>query len=125
MKNKSTIITSLIVLIIAIAGLFGYRAYINSKKVEGMKEYTLIVRDTENTFNNEYNFETKETSLGQDLENRGMITSSESSGMKFVTGVDGREADSSNEEWWNSNVGAYDVMIVNGDKVEFILTIGW
>lgn len=132
MKKKNTILVSLLVIIIAIAGMFGYRAYINSKKVEGMKEYTFIVRDTDNSFNDEYKFKTEETSLGKDLEERGLIAVEESGGMKFVTAVNGKEADSSKQEWWNlkingedSNVGAYDVMILNGDKVEFVLTTGW
>lgn len=132
MKNKNTIIASLIVIILAIAGFFGYKAYINSKSVEGTKEYTVIVRDTNNTFNNEYKFKTDETSLGKDLSDRNLITTEQSSGMTFVTGVDGREADQSKQEWWNlkingedSMVNVDDVMIVNGDKVEFVLTTGW
>lgn len=132
MKNKSTIIVSLLVIIIAIAGVFGYKAYINSKSVEGTKEYTFIVRDTDNTFCKEYKFKTNEASLGKDLADRQIITTEKNSGMTFVTGVDGREADSSKQEWWNfkingqdSMVNVDDVMIVNGDKVEFVLTVGW
>lgn len=132
MKDKKSIIVSILVIFLAVAALFGYKAYINSQKVEGIKEYTFVVRDVNNTFNKEYKFNTEETSLGKDLENRGLIAIDKSGSMPFVTGVDGIDADSSKQEWWNlkvngenSNVNVNDTVINNGDKVEFILTTGW
>ena len=96
------------------------------------KEYTFIVRDTDNTFNNEYKFETDESSLGKDLDNRGIIETDDSGTTRFVTAVDGKKADSSKQEWWNLKVngensvtGVDDTIINNGDKIEFVLTTGW
>ena len=132
LKDKKSIIVSLLVIFLAVAALFGYKTYINSQKVEGRKEYTLVVRDVDNTFNKEYKFNTEETSLGKDLEERGLIVIDKSGSMPFVTGVDGIDADSSKQEWWNlkvngenSNVNVNDTAINNGDKVEFVLTTGW
>ncbi|NME83947.1 DUF4430 domain-containing protein [Clostridium sp. SM-530-WT-3G] len=133
MKNKKVIV-SLIVIVLGIAALLGYRNVVNRKMNEanGTKEYTFIVRDTDNTFNNEYKFETDESSLGKDLDNRGIIETDDSGTTRFVTAVDGKKADSSKQEWWNLKVngensvtGVDDTIINNGDKIEFVLTTGW
>ncbi|HCW53284.1 MAG TPA: hypothetical protein DG753_06015 [Clostridium sp.] len=133
MKNKKVIV-SLIVIILGIAALLGYKNIVNRKMNEanGTKEYTFIIRDTDNTFNNEYKFETDESSLGKDLDNRGIIETDDSGTTRFVTAVDGKKADSSKQEWWNLKVngensvtGVDDTIINNGDKIEFVLTTGW
>lgn len=133
MKNKKVIV-SLIVIVLGMAALLGYRNVVNRKMNEanGTKEYTFIVRDTDNTFNNEYKFETDESSLGKDLDNRGIIETDDSGTTRFVTAVDGKKADSSKQEWWNLKVngensvtGVDDTIINNGDKIEFVLTTGW
>jgi len=131
LKNKK-IIVSLIVIVIAIFGMVGYRAFINSKQIQGEKEYTLIVRDTDSTFKDEFNFKTEEGSLGKDLDNRNLIETDNSGASRFVTGVNGKNADASKKEWWNlkvngenSQTGVDDTPINDGDKIEFILTTGW
>ena len=130
-KNKSFIV-SLIVIVIAVFGLALNRIYVNKNAEEGMKEYTLIVTDTDNTFNEETKIKTKETSLGKDLDERGIIESSSSSYGRFVTGVNGRKADDSKQQWWNlvvngknSDKGIDNVMINNKDEYKLILTTGW
>lgn len=132
-SNKKVIV-SLIVIILGIAALLGYRSVANRNmnQAKGMKEYTFIVRDTDNTFNNEYKFETEESSLGKDLDSRGIIETDDSGPTRFVTAVDGKKADSSKQEWWNLKVndensvtGVDDTIINDGDKIEFILTTGW
>ena len=131
LKNKK-IIVSLIVIAIAIFGLLGYKVFVNSKQIQGQKEYTLIVRDSDNTFKDEFNFNTEEGSLGKDLDNRNLIETDNSGSSRFVTGVNGKKADASKQEWWNlkingkdSQTGVDDTPINNGDKIEFILTTGW
>lgn len=131
LKNKK-IIVSLIIIVIAIFGLVGYKAFINSKQIQGQKEYILIVRDTDNTFKDEFNFKTEEGSLGKDLDNRNLIETDNSGASRFVTGVNGKKADASKQEWWNlkvngenSQTGVDDTPINNGDTIEFILTTGW
>ena len=126
------LITSLIVLIIALCGLVGYKAYVNSKAISGIKEYTLIVTDTEGTFTDKLTFKTNETSLGDDLDKQGIIQFEKSSYGRFVTAVNGRKADASKQEWWNliinekpSTMGIDDVMINDKDEVKFVLTKGW
>ncbi|MBE6072096.1 MAG: DUF4430 domain-containing protein [Clostridium butyricum] len=131
LKNKQFII-SIIVLILAIIGISSYKFYVNSKAVAGLKEYKVIVTYTDNTFNEEFKIETEENSLGKDLNEKKLIEVENGPYGRFVTGVHGRKADESKQEWWNlvvngenSSTGIDDVMINDGDIVEFILTTGW
>ncbi|CAI3613487.1 Conserved hypothetical protein [Clostridium neonatale] len=131
LKNKKFIV-SIIVLLIAVFGFAGYKFYINSKAVDGIKEYKIIVTDSDKTFSEEFDVTTKEKSLGEDLDKRKLIESENGSYGRFVTEVNGRKADESKQECWNlvvngesSSTGIDDVMINDGDTVEFILTTGW
>lgn len=131
LRNKKIII-SLFVIVFAILGLVGYKAFVNSKQIQGQKEYTLVVRDVNNTFKDEFNFNTEEGSLGKDLDNRELIETDNSGTSRFVIGVNGKDADASKQEWWNlkingedSQTGIDDTSINDGDKIEFILTTGW
>ena len=131
LKNQKFIV-SIIVLLIAVFGFAGYKFYINSKAVNGLKEYKVIVTDTDKTFNEELDIKTEEKSLGKDLDERGLIESENGPYGRFITGVNGRKADESKKEWWNvvingenSSTGIDDVMINDGDTVELILTTGW
>ena len=131
LKNKKFIV-SIIVLLIAVFGFAGYKFYINSKAVDGIKEYKIIVTDSDKTFSEELDVTTKEKSLGEDLDKRKLIESENGSYGRFVTEVNERKADESKQEWWNlvvngesSSTGIDDVMINDGDTVEFILTTGW
>ncbi|MGN2368496.1 DUF4430 domain-containing protein [Clostridium cagae] len=130
-KNKK-ILVSIIVILMAVVGLVGYKISINSKAVEGLKQYKVIVTDTENTFNDEFRIKTQETALVKDLDNRDLIESEKGAYGRFVTGVHGKMADKSKQEWWQlivngevSSVAIDDVMIHDGDEVRFILTTGW
>ncbi|EES48892.1 DUF4430 domain-containing protein [Clostridium botulinum] len=130
-KNKK-ILVSIIVILMAVVGLVGYKISINSKAVQGMKQYKLIITDTENTFNDEFRIKTEETSLGKDLDNRDLIEAKEGPYGRFVTSVHGKVADEERQEWWQliingeaSSVAVDDVMIHDGDEVRFILTTGW
>ncbi|MBN1046519.1 MULTISPECIES: DUF4430 domain-containing protein [unclassified Clostridium] len=130
-KNKK-ILVSIIVILMAVVGLVGYKISINSKAVEGIKQYKVIVTDTENTFNDEFRIKTQETALVKDLDNRNLIESKKGAYGRFVTGVHGKMADESKQEWWQlivngevSSVAIDDVMIHDGDEVRFILTTGW
>lgn len=132
--NNKKIIVSIIVVLLGLAALLGYKSIVNKNmnEAKGLKEYTFIVRDTDNTFNNEYKFKTDESSLGKDLDNRGLIETDDSGATRFVTAVDGKKADSSKQEWWNlkvnnenSTTGVDDTIINDGDKIEFVLTTGW
>ena len=131
LKNR-TILVSIIVFITAVCGIVLNRAYINKQAVSGMKEYILIVTDTDNSFNEKIKIKTKENSLGKDLDERGIIESSSSSYGRFITGVNGRKADESKKQWWNilvngesSNKGIDNVMINDKDEYKLILTTGW
>ncbi|AOR24451.1 DUF4430 domain-containing protein [Clostridium taeniosporum] len=131
-SKKKKILVSVLVIAIAVIGLSLYKFSINSKSVNGTKEYKVIVTDTENTFNDEFNIETEETSLGKDLDDRNLIESEKGPYGRFVVGVHGKKADESKRQWWNliingeaSSTGIDDVMIHDGDEVKFILTTGW
>ena len=94
LKNKKFIV-SIIVLLIAVFGFAGYKFYINSKAVDGIKEYKIIVTDSDKTFSEEFDVTTKEKSLGEDLDKRKLIESENGSYGRFVTEVNGRKADGS------------------------------
>ena len=53
--NNKKIIVSIIVVLLGLAALLGYKNIINKKMdaSKGAKEYILVVRDVDNTFNNE------------------------------------------------------------------------
>ncbi|WP_315080985.1 DUF4430 domain-containing protein [uncultured Clostridium sp.] len=130
-KNKK-ILVSIIVILIAAIGLIGYKISINNKAVQGMKQYKVIVTDTENTFNDEFRIKTEETSLGKDLDNRDLIEAEKGPYGRFVTVVHGKTADQGKQQWWQlivngeaASTAIDDVMIHNGDEVRLILTTGW
>ncbi len=61
-----------------------------------------------------------------------IIVADTSQATRFITGVDGLNADANKQEWWNlkingkdSQTGIDDTAIKDGDKIELILTIGW
>ena len=94
LKNKNFIV-SLLIIILAFVSIFGYKFFVDSNAILGVKEYKVIVTNTSATFKNEYNFKTKETSLGKDLDERGFIETKKGAYGRFVTGVKGKKADES------------------------------
>ncbi|MBE6063470.1 MAG: DUF4430 domain-containing protein [Clostridium butyricum] len=132
--NNKKLIASVIVVILGIVALLGYKSVVstNINELNVEKEYTFIVRDVDNTFNNEYKFKTEESFLGKALANRGIIETDNRGTTRFVTAINGKKADSSKQEWWNlkingenSTTGIDDTVINNGDRIEFVFTTGW
>lgn len=131
--KKKQIIVSVIVILIAISSLLGYKSFIKYKnKQEGVKEYNLIIRDDKNTYKKEYKFTTKQDVLGKALDEQNIIKTDNNELSRLVTEVDKIKADSTKQEWWNLKVngensltGIDDTYIKDKDKVEFVLTVGW
>ena len=133
MSTKSNkIIVSAIVVIMIFIGFIAYKMSINNKPVEGLKQYTVIVTDTSNTFHDEFTIKTEETSFGKDLDKKDLIEFEKGPYGRFVTGVHGKKADESKREWWeiilngeSSSKAIDDIIIHDGDEIRFVLTTGW
>lgn len=130
-KNKKMLVV-IIVILIGIVGLIGYKLTINNKAVQGMKQYTIIITDTKNTFHDEFTIKTEETSLGKDLDKKDVIElKKEPNNSRRVISVHGKKADEEKEEWWqiilngeSSSTDIDNIMIHDGDEVRFVLTSG-
>ena len=81
----------------------------------------------------EFEITTDKSNLRQALEDENLISGTESEYGLFVTTVDGETADySKNESWWNllksgesSPTGVDGCTIADGDRFEFVYTIGY
>lgn len=131
-KNMKSIIISLIVIIIAIGGFFIYKNFNAKQKVEGDKTIEVTVISEKDKHEKTYTHKTNAETLGKALDEMKIIVADTSQATRFITGVDGLNADANKQEWWNlkingenSQTGIDDTAIKDGDKIELILTIGW
>ena len=132
-KNKNLVlklISTLAIIIIAVGAYFGYQIYKNSHTQIGDKEITIMV-----IYDNQvktYNTATDDKFLGEVLDKEQLITTESSGFGRYITGVDGRVADTTAEEWWQvfvnskaSQVGIDDQAINDNDVILLILTTGY
>ena len=98
---------------------------------EGSKEIsvTIVIPKEEPK---EVTIKTNAEYLRQALDEKKLIEGSDSTYGYYITGVDGRTADSAKEEWWcitkggeNVNTGIDATPIADGDKFELTLMIGY
>ncbi|MEW8956082.1 DUF4430 domain-containing protein [Clostridium sp.] len=134
MKNNNfkVIISSLIVLIIAVGGFLGYKYYNDSKMVKGSKDIVVVVKDSKANYDKTHKHSTDAETLGKALDEMGIIGTKDSQFGRFLETVDGITASEDKQEWWKltvngegSQTGIDDTAIKNGDKVELSLTVGW
>lgn len=132
MKNKKTIIVSIIVLLICVVGIFSYNNLLKEKTVEGSKKISVTVNDEATNYSKEHVFTTDTGTLGDALDSQGLIMYDKSQGARFIQTVDNIKADSEKQQWWNitvngenAQVGVDDIVIKDGDKFELILKNGW
>ncbi len=131
-KNMKSIIISLIVIIIAIGGFFIYKNFNAKQRVKGDKTIEVTVISKKDNYEKTYTHSTNAETLGKALDEMKIIVADTSQATRFITGVDGLNADANKQEWWNlkingkdSQTGIDDTAIKDGDKIELILTIGW
>lgn len=131
-KNIKTIIISLIVLVIAVGGFFLYKNLKEGKTTTGNKNIEVTVISAKNNYEKTHKHTTNAKTLGEALDEMGIIKADTSKATRFLTGVDGITADGNGQEWWNikvngtdSQTGIDDTPINDGDKIILTLTTGW
>jgi hypothetical protein len=129
--NKTGLILAGILLIIVIAAML--LVYFRTKPGtdHGKKLITVqvIIPDEEVK---KYEIKTSAAYLKQALDEKGLIEGSDSDLGFFITGVDGRSADTSKEEWWcitkegeDIFYGVTDIAIEDGNQYELTLKTGY
>lgn len=131
-ENKKTLIVSIVVLVIALAGFLGYRAWNNSQKVAGEKAITVNVVNESANYNEKYTLKTTTETLGEALDELGIIETQNGEFGRWLAGVDNMKADANKEEWWRIQVNGEDSQtgmdltpIKDQDNIELRLMIGW
>lgn len=132
MKNKKTIITSIVVLLIALVGFGAYNYFVKAGVQKGEKNITVIVEDSRNDYKEELKHNTDAEMLGQALDEMGIIKTEDSSFGRIVMGVNNIDADMDKTEWWKFTINDVDSVtgvdgtpVKDGDVIKFIFTIGW
>lgn len=130
-KNKKKILIALIGLIAVVAVLFGVYRFTRPTAVQGAKTITVDVvhRDASRKT---FEYHTDREYLGEVLTDEGLVSGEEGAYGMFITIVDGETADDANQEWWcitknneKLNTSADQTPIVDGEKYELTLTVGY
>ncbi|MEG1254936.1 DUF4430 domain-containing protein [Clostridium sp.] len=131
-KNMKSIIISLIVIVIALSGVWLYKSYNSKNMVKGNKNIEVTVKSERDNHEKTHKHSTDAETLGLALDEMGIVEVDESQSSRFVIAADGLQVDANKQEWWNlkingenSQTGIDDTPIKDGDKIELILTIGW
>lgn len=129
-QKKRTLTIALVALVLAAALLVVYFVT-REEPVSGDKEITvqIVYDDMDRTVT----IDTDQEYLGDALQQEGLIAGEESEYGLYITQVDGRTADESQQEWWcitrdggqQVNTGADSTVIEDGDKFELTLQTGW
>lgn len=126
-KVKSIIIVSLV----AVALLVGYKAFIEEKPVEGDKVITINIIAEDQEINKSYELPTYTNYLMELLEENQekiVLEFEDSSFGKYITGLEGYTANPNNEFWSitvngeMALVGASEIVLNDGDVIELVLT---
>ena len=130
-SNLKTIIISCVVLAVLIGGfLIAYKMF-SEKPVEGEKTITVDVVLSDGTTRS-YEITTTAEFLRGALEEKNLVSGTESEFGLYVLTVDGITADESKEEWWSFTksgvaltTGIDTTVITDKDHYEITLTVGW
>lgn len=131
-NNMKGIIISVIVIIIALSGFWVYKNYNSKNMVEGNKNIEVTVISEKDNYEKTHKHSTSSETLGGALDEMDIIEVDSSQASRMVIAADGLVVDGSKQEWWNIKIngenaqtGIDDTAVKDGDKIEFILTIGW
>lgn len=127
-KNKwiLTIVSSIIVIGLAIGLILIYKNHINDQVEEGEKQITIVVIDNtkDEKYSKTYTFKTDAEFLGELLDEKMNVEWQEFGQGRYIIGVDDIIADSSKHEFWEiivngkgAQVGADELAIKDGDKI--------
>lgn len=131
MNSKKTLIIIASVLVLLIVAFVIVYTQVIAKPVAGAKALTIeIIGADEAVTTKQIN--TDEEFLRGALEQEGLIEGMESEYGLFVITVDGYTADDANQEWWAFSkngealmTGVDETPIMDGDKFEITLTVGY
>lgn len=128
--KKTKILLPALVIVLMLASICGCakQEASNGDKIT----FTLTVTHADKS-QKDFEITTQETNLRRALEAENLISGTESEYGLFVTTVDGETADFSKDEgWWNlvkngesTSTGVDGCTVADGDKFEFIYTIGY
>lgn len=130
-KNKKITLIALSVFLVLVAAFASGYYFLKPQGQEGAKTINVsIIIDEAIVKTIEIN--TEAAFLRQALEERELIEGEETLFGLMVTSVDGRTADSGNQEWWKFTkdgeflvTGVDDTPIESGDNFEITLVTGW
>lgn len=132
MKNKKTLIVSLVVLVVAFIGVFGYKVASNSKAVKGSKQIVVTVINENEDYTKEHTHGTDALNLGEAVEEMNIAQLEDGAYGSFLVGADDFIADEGKQQWWKVTVNGKDaetgldgILLNDGDRFEFILMTGW
>ena len=127
--NKKTI-TAIVAIVALVAVLLTVYFVTRPSPVAGGKTITVEIKYDE--VDKEVKITTDAETLADALREKNLIEGSESEYGLYITGVDGRTADDSKQEWWSitkdgemTPTGADTTMIADGEHYEATLTVGW
>lgn len=129
MKNKK--LTAVVAVILVAVLVAGFAIWAKYKPVSNDGEKTITVTVVADGKEDEFTIKTNAEYLSGALKEINLIEGSESEYGLFVTKVNGREADSTKEEWWcftkegESTMGVDITPIADGDHFEITLTVGY
>ena len=127
--NKKTVI-AIVAIVVIVAALLTVYFVTRPAPVEGGKTVTVEIKYDE--VDKEVKITTSAETLADALREKNLIEGSESEYGLFITGVDGRTADDSKQEWWSitkngemTPTGADTTMIAEGEHYELTLMVGY
>lgn len=130
MKNKKTIIASIVLLVFVAAAATCWFLFA-PKAVEGSKTVTVDVTHKDGTTNT-FELHTDAEYLGDAMKEEEILEGIDGEFGLYVLTVDGETVDESNQEWWGYtksgemvNYGVDTCPIEDGDHYEFTFNVGW
>lgn len=130
-RNVKKIIISCIVFCIVIIGMSALYYQFKDNPVKGSKKIVAEVILADGS-SKAYDIKTDAEFLRQALEEKNLITGTESDYGLYVNTVDGVTADEAKQEWWCFTLGGETVNtsvdstpVKDGDHFEITLTTGW
>lgn len=130
-NSKLKLIIGALILVVLVTVMWGVYNYTRPDTQPGSKDIVVEVRIPEEE-NKQFDINTDAEYLRQALDEINLVKGSESTYGFFITEVNGRAADDSNQEWWKITKDGEDVfegidqiVISDGDHYELILTVGY
>lgn len=127
--NKKTVI-AIVSIVVIVAALLTVYFVTRPAPEAGGKTVTVEIKYDE--VDKEVKITTTAETLADALREKNLIEGSESEWGLFITGVDGRTADDSKQEWWSitkngemTPTGADTTMIADGEHYELTLMVGY